>query len=201
VIVLPYNDGVMDAYTLPMGGCMTQSQLTSPSQKGRVERSSGRGIQAFTNNRPLMNSDHYAKHNRKKSTVSEGLLWSILRARQVCNLKFRREHPICGYIVDFACVEKKLVIEVDGGYHDLIGTKDLERQEVLTKLGWNVIRFSDKDIEGDAEAAARFIANYLGLEYSFERRNGNGSGMRQRKPSPSDRPSTRPSQILWEGEA
>jgi very-short-patch-repair endonuclease len=131
-----------------------------------------------------MNSDHFAKHNRKKSTVSEGLLWSILRARQVCNLKFRREHPIGGYIVDLACVEKKLVIEVDGGYHDLIGTKDLQRQEVLTKLGWNVIRFSDKDIEDNAEAAARLIANYLGLEYSFECRNGNGSGMRKRKPSP-----------------
>ena len=61
VISVPYNDGVMDAYTLPMGGCMTQSQLTSPSQKGRVERSSGRGIQASMNNKPLMKSDHFAK--------------------------------------------------------------------------------------------------------------------------------------------
>jgi very-short-patch-repair endonuclease len=52
-----------------------------------------------------------ARECRKRSTPSEGLLWSILRARQLCGLKFRREHPIGGFIADFACEAKMLVVE------------------------------------------------------------------------------------------
>ncbi len=118
-----------------------------------------------------------ARERRKLSTASEGLLWSILRARQLCNLKFRREHPIGGFIADFACEEKKLVIEIDGGYHDQTGEKDIVREKVLRELGWDVVRFSDKDVEQDAEAVGRAIAKHLGLEYSFQNRAGGGSGM------------------------
>ncbi|MGV3483705.1 MAG: endonuclease domain-containing protein [Planctomycetaceae bacterium] len=121
-----------------------------------------------------------ARERRKSCTVSEGLLWSVLRARQVCDLKFRREHPIGGFIADFACEAMKLVVEIDGGYHDLTGKQDVVRENTLRELGWDVLRFSDKEVEGDIEAVARAIATHLGLKYSFRRRAGGGSGTRAR---------------------
>ena len=96
----------------------------------------------------------------------------------MCGLKFRREHPIGPFIVDFACVAKKLVVEIDGGYHDQTVETDLSRQEFIKREGWNVIRFTDKDVEGDAEAAARAIAKHIGVEYEFVRRKGGGSGQK-----------------------
>ena len=96
-----------------------------------------------------------ARERRKQATVSEGLLWSILRARQLCNLKFRREHPICGFIADFACEEQKLVVEIDGGYHDQTAEKDLARENALRELGWNVARFSDEDAEAVGRSCNR----------------------------------------------
>lgn len=108
-----------------------------------------------------------ARERRRQSTVSEGLLFSILRARQLCGLKFRREHPIGPFIADFACVAKMLVIEVDGGYHDQVQEQDLVRQHDLQNPGWDVIRFTDKDIENDCETVGDAIARHLGLEYIF----------------------------------
>ena len=114
---------------------------------------------------------------RRTQTVSEGLLWSVLRARQLCGLKFRRQHPIEPWIVDFACPQQRLVVEIDGGYHDNIVENDLQRQEHLESMGWKVIRFRDKDVEEDAEAVARAIARELNLEYEFSPRKATGSGM------------------------
>ncbi len=122
----------------------------------------------------------FARKRRKQSTLSEGLLWSVLRAQQVSNLKFRREHPIGEWIVDFACNEKMLIVEVDGGYHELTAEEDLLREQGLRALGWQVIRFNDKDVERDAEAVARAIAMHLGIEFSFTRRGGAGSGTKYR---------------------
>ena len=119
-----------------------------------------------------------ARENRKHQTISEGLLWSVLRSKQLCDLKFRREHPIAGFIADFACESKKLVVEIDGGYYDQTSERDIQREKVFRSLGWDVIRFSDSDVEQDAEAVARAIAKHLKLEYSFSKRKGGGSGMR-----------------------
>jgi very-short-patch-repair endonuclease len=54
---------------------------------------------------------------RNEATDAEKALWKVLRCRQVSALKFRRQHPFGDYILDFVCLEKKLVIEVDGGQH------------------------------------------------------------------------------------
>ena len=71
-----------------------------------------------------------------------------------------------------------LVVEIDGGYHDETIAKDLRRQEDLQRLGWTVIRFSDDDVESDAEAVARWIAKELGIPYELKKRQKTGSGMR-----------------------
>ena len=137
------------------------SHTTSPSfREGRAQRGEG----------------SHARDRRQTKTKSEGLLWSVLRAKQLCGLKFRREHPIGPFIVDFACVNQKLVVEVDGGYHDQTIELDLSRQEWIEGDGWEVIRFTDMEVEENAEAVARAIAKHVGIEYTFVRRNGRGSG-------------------------
>lgn len=87
-------------------------------------------------------------------------------------------------MADFACVSKKLVIEIDGGYHDHAAEYDCQRESFMRKEGWDVLRFSDDDVEQEAELVARGIAQYVGLEYEFDKRQGTGSGSRKRKPSP-----------------
>ena len=120
-----------------------------------------------------------ARERRRQRTASEGLLWSVLRARQLCNLKFRREHPIGPFITDFACESKRLVVEIDGDYHDQTTEQDISREEVLLRrLGWDVLRFTNDDVNKDTEAVGRAIAKHLGLEYSFRRRSGGRSGFR-----------------------
>ena len=118
-----------------------------------------------------------ARSLRENQTKSEGLLWSILRARQLCGLKFRRQHPIGPWVTDFACPEKMLVIEIDGGYHDETSDEDIRRQENIQDLGWTVLRFTDKEVEQDAEALVRAIAKELNLPYEIKKRRATGSGI------------------------
>lgn len=76
------------------------------------------------------------------------MLWSKLRSRQFENLKFRRQHPIGKYIVDFVSLEKKIVIEVDGGHHNEQSNveNDKQRTDWLESEGFRVIRFWNNDI-------------------------------------------------------
>jgi very-short-patch-repair endonuclease len=92
-------------------------------------------------------------------------------------LKFRRQHQIGPFFADFVCVSRKLVVEIDGGYHDLVVESDLSREAFLRKEGWDVIRFDDGDVEDDPEATAIEIAKHLGLKYEFRKRMGSGAGM------------------------
>ena len=117
--------------------------------------------------------DH-ARELRKNRTKSEGLLWSVLRARQVAGLKFRQQHRIDPYIVDFACVAQKLVVEIDGDYHDETHEKDLVRQRFLEDQGWRVTRFSTEEVEKDPESIARAIAMTVNVPYEFQPRAGRG---------------------------
>jgi len=123
------------------------------------------------------NTTNRARSLRNTSTKTETLLWSVLRGKQVSNLKFRRQHPIGPFFVDFACVSHKLVIEIDGGYHDYIAAADQRREQFLTSEGWTVVRFSDKEVENDLDAIAYRITELLGLECKIRRRNSSGSGM------------------------
>src|SRR6056297_376186 len=125
-----------------------------------------------------------ARCRRKRKTKSEGLLWSVLRARQLCGLKFRREHPVGPFIVDFVCVSQKLVVEVDGGYHDETFEADRVRQALLEQEGWQVIRFTDREVEEDAEAVARAIAKQIGEAYEFSARVRDGSGQKSVRAKP-----------------
>jgi len=87
-----------------------------------------------------------AKALRNRSTDVERLLWRYLRAKQMEGLKFRRQQSIGRYIVDFACLEKKIIIEVDGGQHAVERRKDTERDEWFTSQGFKVLRFWNNEV-------------------------------------------------------
>ena len=97
---------------------------------------------------------------RKTPTDAEQVLWSILRRRQVSGYRFRRQAPIGQYIVDFACFENKLVIEVDGGQHVESASYDAMRTAWLKQEGFRVMRFWNNQVlqETDAVREAIFLA-------------------------------------------
>ena len=90
---------------------------------------------------------------RSEMTTAETRLWSRLRAKQFQGLKFRRQHGIGPYIVDFYCPERSLVIEVDGDAHapEAQVMKDRERDQYLHSLGLQVIRFMNDDVLNNIE--------------------------------------------------
>jgi 5-methyltetrahydrofolate--homocysteine methyltransferase len=97
-----------------------------------------------------------AKVHRSNPTEAEKIIWQHLRAKQI-NHKFRRQHLIDKYIVDFVCLEKKLVVEIDGKYHDLVKEQDELRTNVLESLGYKVIRFTNEEVIAQTESVINKI--------------------------------------------
>ncbi len=92
-----------------------------------------------------------ARQLRKETTEAEEKLWKRLRNRKFEGLKFRRQHPINQFIVDFYCHEKLLVVEVDGGIHNEIKVKERDegREAELQNFGLTIIRFTNEEIMND----------------------------------------------------
>ena len=76
-----------------------------------------------------------ARDYRKKPTKSEKIMWNVLLNRKFLNLKFRRQHLIEGYLLDFYCHDLKLAIEIDGGIHNDQKEMDIKRQKVIERCG------------------------------------------------------------------
>ena len=100
---------------------------------------------------------HFARKMRQEPTTAEKLLWSRLRRNQLGGYKFRRQHPIGPYIVDFCCVEKKLIIEADGDVHAFQEKQDRERTEWLEAEGYRVLRFANENILQQTEMVLETI--------------------------------------------
>ncbi len=94
---------------------------------------------------------------RKRQTDAERLLWYRLRSRQLARFKFRRQQVMGAYIVDFICLEPKLIIELDGGQHNWRIAYDAERSKYLNRLGFKVLRFWNNDVLQDIDAVLEFI--------------------------------------------
>ncbi|WP_313738285.1 endonuclease domain-containing protein [Acinetobacter sp.] len=92
----------------------------------------------------------FAKSMRHTATDAEAFMWQLLRAKRFMNLKFRRQHVIKPYIVDFYCHEIGLVIELDGSPHgtDDAIDYDAERTKFLEALGLTVVRYCNHDVLG-----------------------------------------------------
>jgi len=104
-----------------------------------------------------------ANELRVEATDVERKLWSVLRARQLGGAKFRRQVPIDRYFADFACVEAKLIVELDGGQHADQAAYDAQRTESLRLNGWKVIRFWNNEVNEDLDGVADTILYELNL--------------------------------------
>jgi len=115
-----------------------------------------------------MNDSHYNKNlkeftreNRNDSTFGEILLWKKLLSKKKTGHQFNRQFPIDDFIVDFISRKLKLVIEVDGSYHENVYEKDVDRDKQLNQLGYTVLRFSEKDVRFNFNNVSRAILIWI----------------------------------------
>ena len=113
-----------------------------------------------------------AKRMRKEPTDAEAALWELLRDKKLAD-KFRRQHLIDDFIVDFVCLSKNLVIEVDGGYHNDPTQKEYDQQRTLylNEKGFKVIRFTNEEVLGNTEAVLTKIKDILVNTPNFSKQN------------------------------
>ncbi len=107
-----------------------------------------------------------ARQMRKNLTDAELKFWNAVRAHRLMGLGFRRQLPIAGYIVDFACPTYRLVVELDGSQHaiDQKTAYDAQRTERLEADGWTVLRFWNEDVLKDIDGVCLHILKSLGKD-------------------------------------
>ena len=103
----------------------------------------------------------YGRELRQDSTEAEKLLWAVLRNGKLNGLKFRRQHPLDKFIVDFYCNEKKLVVELDGNVHDEKINKEYDeaRTAMLTGLNVIVLRFKNEEVIANMKDVLKKISD------------------------------------------
>jgi very-short-patch-repair endonuclease len=106
-------------------------------------------------------STERARVLRKNPTEAERTLWKHLRLRQLEGQKFRRQQPLGLYIVDFICIEKRLIVELDGGQHLEQVASDAERTAWLERQGFRVLRFWNHEVLKDIDAVIDVIRRAL----------------------------------------
>jgi len=105
----------------------------------------------------------YARALRKRQTPMEIKMWAILRNRKFMGYKFYRQYPLGPYIVDFCCRRNKLVIELDGGGHniELQRQKDIIRDEYLTSYGYRIFRVWNNELDKNEDGVMEKLAELL----------------------------------------
>lgn len=102
---------------------------------------------------------------RRAMTRSEAVLWSQLRGKRLGGLKFRRQHPIGPYVLDFFCFTARLAVEVDGGVHadERAAQHDDERDRWLAGQGLRVVRLPDRLVRDNLDETLRIIGEAAGM--------------------------------------
>ena len=108
-------------------------------------------------------TQEYARELRHRTTAAEQKLWSLLRNRQLKGKKFRRQHAIANYVVDFYCNECKLAIELDGNFHTSKEAKEYDkaRTALLNELEITVLRFWNEEVIKNPEEVLQKISGHL----------------------------------------
>src|SRR3954447_3268314 len=101
----------------------------------------------------------HARELRRDLTPTETKLWAALRDRRFVNLKFRRQRPVGPFIADFCCLDKKVIVELDGDSHAGKEEYDSARQKWLESAGWNVLRFWDSEVYENIDGVMQAIFN------------------------------------------
>ena len=104
----------------------------------------------------------FSRQNRNHPTEAEALLWEYLSANRL-GVRFKRQHIIGDYIADFVCLSHKLVIELDGGYHQLASQQasDVQRTQWLASMGYRVIRFTNQELFNNIDKVLETIEENL----------------------------------------
>ena len=104
-----------------------------------------------------------AEERKKLSTDTEIILWECLSGKKLEGYKFRRQHIIDEFIVDFVCLKENLIVEIDGGYHNKpeIQEADKLRTEILESIGYRVIRFTNEEVSGNIDGVLQSILTAL----------------------------------------
>jgi very-short-patch-repair endonuclease len=102
-----------------------------------------------------------ARELRRNSTKAETLLWAQLRDRRLNGYKFRRQHPIGPFFADFACIEHRLVVELDGESHDWTYERDAARARSLARDGYRVLRIPNEEVRTNLDGVVQTILNTL----------------------------------------
>ena len=125
---------------------------------GRVPRRGGRGkICSMPSKRTTPKGYERARQLRKELTPAEQKLWAYLRGNKLNGVKFRRQHAIGNYIVDFCSIKAKLIIELDGSQHLEQDKYDVERTRYVNAQGYKVIRFCNNQVMNDISGVIRAI--------------------------------------------
>ncbi len=105
----------------------------------------------------------FAKDMRNEPTKAESVLWQIVRGKRLEGLRFRRQHPIESFIVDFICLDEKLIIELDGSQH-AESKYDAKRYTRLKELGYTVLRFWNEEVMDAPDYVAAKILHVAGKQ-------------------------------------
>ncbi len=135
---------------------------------------SGRGQGEGHHGPPVLPTElrEFARSLRKEQTDAESTLWRLLRDRRIAGAKFRRQHPIPPYVVDFYCHEANLVVEVDGGQHAEQRRGDERRTAFLERRGLRVLRFWNHEVLQETDAVLEHIWQALTPTLSQGEREG-----------------------------
>ena len=109
------------------------------------------------------NLKDFVKNNRKNPTYTEKIIWEHLRKNQM-GVRFRRQHVIYKYIVDFVCIEKKLIIEIDGESHINKKEYDMERDRLLEGMNFRTIRFTNDYVINKLDDMLKIIRNEINMQ-------------------------------------
>ncbi|MFH1683929.1 MAG: DUF559 domain-containing protein [Candidatus Margulisiibacteriota bacterium] len=106
------------------------------------------------------NKKIFARWLREEQTATEKKVWELLRDRRFMGLKFRRQHVIEGFVIDFYCHEYRLALEIDGRIHDKQKDYDELREEIIESESINIIRIQNSAIEKDERIVFKKIKEY-----------------------------------------
>jgi very-short-patch-repair endonuclease len=110
-----------------------------------------------------MDSQSFRKQLRKNQTPAETVFWNLVRAKRFASYKFRRQHTIGKYTVDFYCAKLNLVVELDGGIHDNLGQSlyDEERDQLIKLQGYTVIRLENNAVLNHPENGINYLMEII----------------------------------------
>jgi very-short-patch-repair endonuclease len=111
-------------------------------------------------------SHETARRLRREQNPAEQILWRHLRGKRMCNVKFRRQHPIGPYFVDFCSIERNLIVEVDGGQHAEQSAENETRTSFLRSQGYLVLRFWNQRVLANTNEVLDEIEKVLNSEFT-----------------------------------